>query len=148
MIFLSGDLLVFLGNESRWWRRRVMVRGGQLLVGSSLADGTSGGMRVPLRHLSLGAGPVTNSLALFRGQNVILTLQVSNPFSFENYFTTLCGRDKAKTANHSLCCNNCASCAHILEKKAPIPSHNRESFLPIHYPAIMITRSFTNNNRL
>lgn len=79
-LFVAGDLLVLFGNESRWWPRRVTVRGGQLLVGNSAAGGSFGGLRVPLRHLSLGTGPLPNSLALFRGQDVVLTLQVQLGF--------------------------------------------------------------------
>lgn len=71
-----GDLLVICANEGSWWPRRVTVRGGQLHVSSAPGEGSPASFRIPLRQLSLRAGRLPNSLALCKGQNVILTLQV------------------------------------------------------------------------
>jgi len=86
---ISGDLLVICANEKRWWPRRVMVRGGQLLVGSAPGEGTPGGLRLPLRHLSLAAGPLPNSLALYKGQNIVLTLQTASERAFDLWVKTI-----------------------------------------------------------
>lgn len=76
--FFVGDLLVILASERTWWPRRVTVRAGQLLVSSGPGEGAPPSLRIPLRQLSLRAGRLPNSLALCKGQNVLLTLQVKH----------------------------------------------------------------------
>lgn len=77
IICFAGDLLLKCGSDKKWWPRRVLIRGGQLLVSSGhhCPDGPNS-LRLPLRHLSLQAGPLPNSLSLCRGQHIVLTLQV------------------------------------------------------------------------
>ncbi|KAF5270637.1 hypothetical protein FQA39_LY01375 [Lamprigera yunnana] len=85
----NGDLLVICSNEKRWWPRKVMVRGGQLLIGSSPGDSSFNTIRLPLRHLSLAAGPLPNSFALYRGQNIILTIQTASERAFKLWIKTI-----------------------------------------------------------
>ncbi|XP_060522992.1 uncharacterized protein LOC132699985 [Cylas formicarius] len=85
---LTGELLVKCGQDKLWWRRRVQVRSGQLQVFAGPGgDGPS--LRLPLRHLSLQAGPLPHSLALCRGQNVILTLETPSEHSFDQWIKTI-----------------------------------------------------------
>lgn len=86
---ISGDLLVICGNEKRWWPRRVMVRGGQLLIGSVPGDSASSSLRLPLRHLSLAAGPLPHSLSLYKGQNIALTIQTASERAFDLWVKTI-----------------------------------------------------------
>ncbi|VEN64480.1 unnamed protein product, partial [Callosobruchus maculatus] len=72
------DLLLKYPESGSWCPGRVSVRCGQLVVwakegGNGIRAAT---VRLPLRHLSLRAGPLPNSLALCRGNNVVLTMQV------------------------------------------------------------------------
>lgn len=86
---ISGELLVICANEKRWWPRRVMVRGGQLLIGSAPGDPTSCSLRLPLRYLSLAAGPLPNSLSLYKGQNIALTIQTASERAFDLWVKTI-----------------------------------------------------------
>ncbi|CAH1183058.1 unnamed protein product [Ceutorhynchus assimilis] len=76
-----GDLMIKCG--STWCKRRVQVRAGQLHV----SEPTS--MKMPLRHLSLQAGPLPHSLAICRGQNIVLTLQTQNEQTFDQWVKTI-----------------------------------------------------------
>lgn len=75
---VAGDLLVILAHERTWWPRRVAIRAGQLMVSAGPGEGSPPSLRIPLRQLSLRAGRLPNSLALCKGENVLLTLQVSD----------------------------------------------------------------------
>lgn len=83
---ISGDLLVICANEKRWCPRKVMVRGGQLLIGGDASLNTA---RIPLRHLSLAAGPLPNSFALYKGQNIVLTIQTASERAFKLWVKTI-----------------------------------------------------------
>ncbi|XP_028135812.1 uncharacterized protein LOC114330606 [Diabrotica virgifera virgifera] len=85
---ISGDLLLKFGNDRNWWPRKVSVRCGQLLVSSSCAQGPLS-LRLPLRHLSLQAGPLPNSLSLCKGQTKVLTLQTADEKSFGEWVKTI-----------------------------------------------------------
>lgn len=74
---ISGELMVLVGGEMRWCQRRVTVRGGQLILAGCPGE-LSSALRIPLRQLSLQAGPLPNSLSLVKGKTVLLTLQVNN----------------------------------------------------------------------
>lgn len=86
---LTGDLLVQCGSEKTWWPRRVTVRGGQLIVSTKRPDDSLPTLRLPLRHLSLQAGPLSNSVALCRGSIVVLTIQASSEQFFELWVKVL-----------------------------------------------------------
>ncbi|XP_064213696.1 uncharacterized protein LOC100142429 isoform X2 [Tribolium castaneum] len=82
----NGDLLVRTGNDKKWWPRRAVVRNGQLQI-SAIEDKPN--IRLPLRHLSLQAGALPNSLSLCRGEDVVLTIQTANERSFEIWVKTI-----------------------------------------------------------
>lgn len=86
---ISGDLLLKIGNDKNWWPRKVSVRCGQLLVSSSCSQTGSLSLRLPLRHLSLQAGPLPNSLSLCKGQNKVLTIQTADEESFREWVKTI-----------------------------------------------------------
>jgi hypothetical protein len=86
---LAGDLLVRTSNEKKWWPRRAVVRNGQLQLSGGHGDGAPTALRLPLRHLSLKAGALPNSLSLCKGQTVVLTLQVRRAIFFPFPFSTL-----------------------------------------------------------
>lgn len=46
------------------------------MVGATHSD-SSPTLRIPLRHMSLRAGPLPNSFSLIKGQSILLTLQVN-----------------------------------------------------------------------
>lgn len=80
---LSGELLVKCGHEKNWWPRKVTVRGGHLVVSSRRTDDSLPTLRLPLRQLSLQAGPLVNSLALTKGSIIVLTIQTSTEQHFD-----------------------------------------------------------------
>ncbi|XP_044759491.1 uncharacterized protein LOC123317166 [Coccinella septempunctata] len=80
---LSGELLVKCGHEKNWWPRKVTVRGGHLVVSSRRTDDSLPTLRLPLRQLSLQAGPLVNSLALTKGPIIVLTIQTSTEQHFD-----------------------------------------------------------------
>lgn len=73
----SDDVLLQRGNEMNWWPRRAFIRCGQLVSSTSHSGDGPTSFKLSLRHMSLRNGPVSNSFSLCKGQNVILTLQVS-----------------------------------------------------------------------
>ncbi|XP_044253694.1 uncharacterized protein LOC123004461 [Tribolium madens] len=83
---LAGDLLVRTGNDKKWWPRRAVVRNGQLQI-SAIEDAPN--VRLPLRHLSLQAGALPNSLSLCKGEDVVLTIQTADERSFEIWVKTI-----------------------------------------------------------
>ncbi|XP_017779143.1 PREDICTED: uncharacterized protein LOC108564571, partial [Nicrophorus vespilloides] len=82
------ELMVLVGGEMRWYQRRVTVRGGQLILAGCPGE-LSSALRIPLRQLSLQAGPLPNSLSLVKGKTVLLTLQTSNERSFDLWVKTV-----------------------------------------------------------
>ncbi|XP_018576401.1 uncharacterized protein LOC108914954 [Anoplophora glabripennis] len=84
-----SDLLLKCGNERNWWPRRVTVRGGQLHVATAHGEDGPSSLKLPLRHLSLQAGPLPNSLSLCRGQNIVLTLQTASQRAFDEWVKTI-----------------------------------------------------------
>lgn len=86
---LSAELLVKCNTEKNWHHRRVQIRGGLLYVSSTPGEQTSTAMRLPLRHLSLQAGPQPNSIAICRGSNIVLTLQTVDKKSFDQWVKIL-----------------------------------------------------------
>jgi hypothetical protein len=86
---LAGDLLVRTSNEKKWWPRRAVVRNGQLQLSGGHGDGAPTALRLPLRHLSLKAGALPNSLSLCKGQTVVLTLQTGTQRSFDIWVKTI-----------------------------------------------------------
>lgn len=106
---LAGDLLLKYGNERHWSPRFVSIKGGHLHISNHVGGGhgnsnnstreTETGGRccccekttklIPLRHLSLQAGPLPNSLALCRGPTIILTLQTNSVGTFDEWVTTI-----------------------------------------------------------
>ncbi|KAL3272413.1 hypothetical protein HHI36_013894 [Cryptolaemus montrouzieri] len=83
LLLFSGELLVKCGQEKNWWPRKVTVRGGQLVVSSRRADDSLPTLRLPLRQLSIQAGPLVNSLALTKGSIIVLTIQTSTEQHFD-----------------------------------------------------------------
>ncbi|CAH0563630.1 unnamed protein product [Brassicogethes aeneus] len=89
---ISGDVLLKCSNDRHWSPRRVNIRGGQLHVsplGHGVVSAPGCAIKLPLRHLSLQAGPLTNSLSLCRGQNIVLTLQAANGSDFDKWVKTI-----------------------------------------------------------
>ncbi|KAJ8916875.1 hypothetical protein NQ315_005882 [Exocentrus adspersus] len=84
-----GDLLLKCGNERNWWPRRVTIRGGQLHVATAHGEDGPSSMKLPLRHLSLQAGPLPNSLSLCRGHSIVLTLQTASQRAFDEWVKTI-----------------------------------------------------------
>ncbi|KAK9885321.1 hypothetical protein WA026_010815 [Henosepilachna vigintioctopunctata] len=70
-------------TRKNWWPRKVTVRGGQLVVSSRRSDDCLPTLRLPLRQLSLQAGPLVNSLALTKGSIIVLTIQTSTEQHFD-----------------------------------------------------------------
>lgn len=86
---LSAELLVKCNTDKNWYPRRVQVRGGQLQVFPAPGETGLSSLRLPLRHLSLQAGPLPHSLSICRGQNIVLTLQTDNEKAFDQWVKTL-----------------------------------------------------------
>ncbi|XP_063904483.1 uncharacterized protein LOC135123611 isoform X2 [Zophobas morio] len=86
---LAGDLLVRTAGDKNWWPRRAVVKNGQLQISGCHGEGAPTALRLPLRHLSLQAGALPNSLSLCRGQSVVLTIQTANERSFEAWVKTI-----------------------------------------------------------
>lgn len=83
---ISGNLEVSIGLDSSCSSRKVIIRGGYIHV--ALLQ-SSPGFRLPLRHLSIRAGPVPFSLCLVKGQTVLLTLKIPTDRLFEIWLKTL-----------------------------------------------------------
>ncbi|XP_074031941.1 uncharacterized protein [Leptinotarsa decemlineata] len=86
---LAGDLLLKLGNDRIWWPRRVSIRCGQLLVSTAHGQDGPTSIKLPLRHLSLQAGPLPNSFSLCKGQNKVITMQAASERSFDQWVKTI-----------------------------------------------------------
>ncbi|KAG5887117.1 hypothetical protein JTB14_029797 [Gonioctena quinquepunctata] len=86
---LTGDLLLKWGNDKNWWPRKVTIRSGQLFVSTAHGQDGPTSFRLPLRHLSLQAGPLPNSISLCKGQNKVLTLQTASERSFGQWVKTI-----------------------------------------------------------
>ncbi|RZC33203.1 hypothetical protein BDFB_010134 [Asbolus verrucosus] len=84
-----SDLLVKNGNEKKWWPRRAVVKNGQLQISGGHGEGAPTALRLPLRHLSLQAGALPNSLSLCKGQTIVLTIQTANEQSFDIWVKTI-----------------------------------------------------------
>ncbi|XP_076269168.1 uncharacterized protein LOC143201830 isoform X2 [Rhynchophorus ferrugineus] len=85
MFLSAGELLVRCNSDKNWYHRKVQIRGGLLYVCSAPGENGSATVRLPLRHLSLQAGPLPHSLAICRGLNVVLTLQTADKKSFDQW---------------------------------------------------------------
>ncbi|KAJ8984337.1 hypothetical protein NQ317_012557 [Molorchus minor] len=119
---MTGELLLKYGNDRNWWPRRVSIMGGYLYVSVAHDEDGPTSQGLPLRGLSLQAGPLPNSLSLCMEQNIVLTLQLQKDWNAND-----------RLSSDTKLEGNCKSCKEQRQKtqsvnnNAPVKPQERQS---------------------